>query len=108
MLKACSILAKDNTQSIIFGIIKSSKIISSAALIVICLCGSFLIADVLIVKEFGLGIAVAIFVDAFIIRTILVPSTMTLLDKWNWYMPNWMHKFKRDKLISQIPNKEKE
>ena len=99
---------KDNTQSIIFGIIKSSKIISSAALIVICLCGSFLIADVLIVKEFGLGIAVAIFVDAFIIRTILVPSTMTLLDKWNWYMPNWMHKFKRDKLISQIPNKEKE
>jgi putative drug exporter of the RND superfamily len=99
---------KDNTQSIIFGIVKSSKIITSAAMIVICLCGSFMVADVLIVKEFGLGIAVAIFVDAFIIRTILVPSTMALLGKWNWYMPNWMKKFKNDTQVLQIQHKEKE
>jgi RND superfamily putative drug exporter len=82
----------DNTKSIVFGIEKTSRIITSAALIVICLCGSFLVADVLMVKAFGLGIAVAIFVDAFLIRTLLVPSTMILLKKCNWYLPRWLAK----------------
>lgn len=81
-----------NKHSVIFGIEKTSKIITSAALIVIFLCGSFLVADVLMVKAFGLGIAVAIFVDAFLIRTLLVPSTMILLTQWNWYLPNWLDK----------------
>ncbi len=81
-----------NPRSIIFGIEKTSRIITSAALIVILLCGSFLVADVLMVKAFGLGIAVAIFVDAFLIRTLLVPSTMILLKKWNWYLPQWLSK----------------
>ena len=80
----------NNHKSIIFGIEHSSRIITSAAIIVICICGSFMFADVLMVKAFGLGIAVAVFVDAFIIRTILVPSTMALLDKWNWYLPRWL------------------
>lgn len=83
---------KSNTRSIIFGIEKTSRIITSAALIVIFLCGSFLVADLLMVKAFGLGIAVAIFVDAFLIRTLLVPSTMILLKKWNWYLPKWLNK----------------
>jgi RND superfamily putative drug exporter len=47
-------------------------------------------ADILIVKAFGLGIAVAIFVDAFLIRLLLVPSAMALLGKWNWYLPKWL------------------
>ena len=83
---------KNNNKSIIFGIEKTSKIITSAALIVICTCGSFFVADVLMVKAFGLGIAVAIFVDAFLIRTLLVPSTMALIKKWNWYLPRWLSK----------------
>ncbi|CDZ77168.1 Membrane protein YdfJ [Legionella massiliensis] len=87
----------DNKESIIFGIEKSSKIITSAALIVIVICGSFLVANVLMVKAFGLGIAVAIFVDAFLIRTLLVPSTMVLLEKWNWYLPKWL-----DKVIPEL------
>lgn len=82
----------NNNQSIVCGIEKTGKIITSAALIVICICGSFLVADVLMVKAFGLGIAVAIFVDAFLIRTLLVPSTMVLLEQWNWYLPAWLHK----------------
>lgn len=81
-----------NRRSVIFGIEKTSKIITSAALIVIFLCGSFLVADVLMVKAFGLGIAVAIFVDAFLIRTLLVPSTMILVKQWNWYLPRWLDK----------------
>ena len=83
-------LSGDNDKSIIFGIEHSSRIITSAALIVIVICCSFLVADVLMVKAFGLGIAVAIFVDAFLIRTILVPATMALMKKWNWYLPKWL------------------
>lgn len=85
-------LSHDNEKSIIFGLEKSSRIITSAAIIVICICGSFLVADVLMVKAFGLGIAIAIFVDAFLIRTLLVPATMTLVNKWNWYLPGWLAK----------------
>ena len=84
------ISTKDNIKRIVFGIVKSGRIITSAALIVIMLCGSFMFADVLMVKEFGLGIAVAIFVDAFAIRTILVPATMALAKNWNWYLPKWL------------------
>lgn len=80
----------DNKQSIIFGIEKSSRIITCAAIIVIFICSAFLIADVLLVKAFGLGIAVAIFVDAFLIRTLLVPAVMTIMGRWNWYLPKWM------------------
>ncbi len=82
----------DNNGSIVSGIEHSSRIITSAALIVMCLCGSFMVADVLMVKEFGLSIAVAIFVDAFLIRTFLVPSTMALVKSWNWYLPKWLDK----------------
>ena len=80
----------DNIKSTILGIEYSSRIITSAAIIVILICFSFMSADILIVKEFGLGIASAIFVDAFLIRCILVPTTMAILGKWNWYLPRWL------------------
>jgi RND superfamily putative drug exporter len=80
----------DNIKSIVMGIDRSCRIISSAAIIVVLICFSFMSAQILIVKAFGLGIAVAVFVDAFIIRTMLVPATMALLGKWNWYLPKWL------------------
>ena len=83
---------QDNKKAIIFGIEKSGKIITSAAIIVIFLCGSFLVADVLMVKAFGLGIAIAIFIDAFLVRSMLVPATMRILSSWNWYLPKWLNK----------------
>lgn len=86
-----------NIKSIVFGINRSWRIITSAAVIVILICFSFMSADILIVKAFGLGIAVAVFVDAFIIRTLLVPATMTILGKWNWYLPKWL-----DKILPKI------
>ncbi|WP_031565255.1 MMPL family transporter [Legionella wadsworthii] len=96
-IKEAHQITKDNKNSIIFGIEKSSRIITSAALIVIVICGSFLIADVLMVKAFGLGIAVAIFVDAFLIRTFLVPATMAIFKNWVWYLPKWM-----DRLLPKL------
>ncbi|MEO8401717.1 MAG: MMPL family transporter [Gammaproteobacteria bacterium] len=80
----------DNIKSITSGIEHSSKIITSAATIVIVICLSFMFADILIVKAFGLGVAIAIFVDAFLIRTILVPASMLILGSWNWYLPKWL------------------
>ncbi|MBA3662115.1 MAG: MMPL family transporter [Gammaproteobacteria bacterium] len=80
----------DSVESICYGIVHSSKIITSAAIIVILICFSFISADILLVKAFGLGIAIAIFVDAFLIRTIMVPAFMTILGKWNWYLPKWL------------------
>lgn len=80
----------NNVKSIVFGINRSGRIIASAAIIVILICFSFMSADILIVKAFGLGIAVAVFIDAFVIRTILVPAIMTIMNKWNWYLPKWL------------------
>jgi len=77
-------------ESIIYGIDHSSKIITSAAIILILICLVFMTADIIIVKAFGLGIAVAVFIDAFLIRTILVPATMAILGPWNWYLPRWL------------------
>lgn len=91
-IKECYEKTGDNDTSIIFGIEQSSRIITSAAIIVIFICASFMVADVLMVKAFGLGIAVAIFVDAFLIRTVLVPATMSLIKQWNWYLPQWLDK----------------
>lgn len=91
-IKECYEKTKNNERSIIFGIAQSSRIITSAALIVIFICCSFMVADVLMVKAFGLGIAVAIFVDAFLIRSILVPATMALVKSLNWYLPKWLDK----------------
>lgn len=83
---------QDNVQSIMMGIEQSSRIITSAAMIVILLCLAFMSADIIIVKAFGLGIAVAVFVDAFIIRTLFVPAVMALMGDWNWYAPEWLKK----------------
>lgn len=79
-------------KSITYGVEQSSRIITSAAIIVLAISASFMVADILMVKAFGLGIAVAIFTDAFLIRSLLVPATMTLMGKLNWYLPKWLEK----------------
>jgi len=54
--------------------------------------GSFLLSDDRIIKMFGLGLAVAVFLDAFVIRSLLVPALMQLLGPANWWMPKWLSK----------------
>lgn len=77
----------ENTQATIDGLVSTSKIITSAALIMIAITGSFVFTDVLPVKQIGVGIAVAVAIDATIIRLMLVPSLMKLLGDWNWWLP---------------------
>ena len=75
----------DNTQAVAEGLQSSGKIITSAALIVVCVSLSFVTADIVLIKALGLGVAVAVAVDATIVRALLVPATMRLLGKWNWW-----------------------
>ena len=76
-----------NTQATIDGLVSTSKIITSAALIMIVITGAFAFTDVMPVKQIGIGIAIAITIDATIIRLMLVPSLMKLLGEWNWWLP---------------------
>lgn len=81
----------DNTYATIEGLAGTSKIITSAALIMIAITGAFAFTGVVPVKQIGIGIAVAIALDATIVRLLLVPSLMKLFGKANWWMP-----FKQD------------
>ncbi|MFS0781621.1 MMPL family transporter [Bacillus sp. 1P06AnD] len=85
------LLTADNNEATVTGLAATSKIITSAALIMIVLTGAFAFTGVVPVKQIGIGIALAIFVDATIIRLLLVPSLMKLLGDWNWWLPFSQH-----------------
>jgi RND superfamily putative drug exporter len=79
---------KDNDYATLEGLISTSKLITSAALIIIVITGAFAFTGVVPVKQIGLGMALAILIDATIVRMILVPSLMKLLGNWNWWAPS--------------------
>lgn len=83
-------LTGDNTKSVALGLERSARIITSAALIMVIVLGAFVTADIVFIKAFGLGAALAIAIDASLIRLLLVPATMRLLGDWNWYLPKWL------------------
>jgi RND superfamily putative drug exporter len=77
----------NNNLATLDGLTTTSKIITSAAAIMIVVTGAFSFTDILPVKQVGIAVAFSIFIDATIIRMILVPSLMKLLGDWNWWMP---------------------
>ncbi|MEU9996510.1 MMPL family transporter [Streptomyces sp. NPDC050848] len=80
----------DNGTAIVEGISRTARIITSAALIMVAVFLSFAVADDPSSKMFGLGLATAIFIDATVVRMVLVPATMTLLGRANWWLPKWL------------------
>ncbi|MFE8703083.1 MMPL family transporter [Cytobacillus sp. FJAT-54145] len=76
---------RDNDRATLNGLVSTSKIITSAAAIMIVITGAFAFTGVMPVKQLGVGIALAIFIDATIVRMILVPSLMKLMGDWNWW-----------------------
>ncbi|WP_020392240.1 MMPL family transporter [Kribbella catacumbae] len=80
----------DNEGSVIRGITSTGRVITSAALIMISVFLSFVPSSDPTIKMFGLGLAVAIFVDATIVRLVLVPAAMKLLGDANWWLPGWL------------------
>ena len=77
----------DNTEAVARGLERSGRIVSSAALVVVVVAGSFAWADIVLIKALGLGVAIAVALDATVVRALLVPATMRLLGRWNWWVP---------------------
>ncbi|MGR6998009.1 MMPL family transporter [Yinghuangia aomiensis] len=80
----------DNRTAIVEGVSGTARIITSAALIMVAVFLSFAVAEDPSIKMFGLGLATAIFIDATVVRMVLVPATMTLLGRTNWWLPKWL------------------
>lgn len=80
----------DNGTAIVDGVSRTARIITSAALIMVAVFLSFAVAEDPSTKMFGLGLATAIFIDATVVRMVLVPATMTLLGRTNWWLPKWL------------------
>jgi RND superfamily putative drug exporter len=80
----------DTTDAVIHGVGSTGRIITGAALIIVVVFIGFATGDIVGFQQMGFGVAVALLLDATVIRTILVPSSMALLGEWNWYLPKWL------------------
>ena len=83
----------DNTKAVARGLERSGRIVTSAAVIVVVVAGSFAFADIVLIKALGIGVAIAVALDATVVRALLVPATMRLLGKWNWWIPASLERF---------------
>ena len=83
---------RDNYHSVVDGLAATGRIITSAALIMVCVFSSFVLNGDPVVKQFGVGLAVAIAVDATIVRCMLVPAVMVLMRNGNWWLPAWLER----------------
>jgi len=88
----------DNTVAVARGLERSGRIVTSAALIVVVVAGSFAFADIVLIKALGLGVAISVALDATVVRALLVPATMRLLGRWNWWMPESLERFVANRL----------
>jgi RND superfamily putative drug exporter len=77
-------------EAVTYGIKTTAGVVTSAALVMVCVFAVFATLSLLIFKQFGVGLAAAILIDATIVRAILLPATMKLLGDWNWYLPKWL------------------
>ncbi len=80
----------DNANAVAEGLASTARVITAAALIMVFVFGSFVVSDLRALKLVGLGLAVAVAVDASIVRIVLVPATMELLGDANWWFPRWL------------------
>jgi putative drug exporter of the RND superfamily len=87
----------DNKTSVVRGLVTSARVITAAALIMVFVFGSFVLNGDPTVKQFGIGLAVAVILDATVVRCLLVPALMILMGKINWYMPRWL-----DRIVPRI------
>jgi uncharacterized membrane protein YdfJ with MMPL/SSD domain len=87
----------DNERAVAEGLASSARTISSAALIMSSVFAVFVLTGVPSIKELGLGAAVAIALDATLVRLVLVPAAMKLMGQWNWWMPSWL-----DRLLPRL------
>ncbi|HXT38220.1 MAG TPA: MMPL family transporter [Chloroflexota bacterium] len=95
---------QNNAGSVAYGLERTGRIVTSAALILVVVAGSFAFTDIVLVKAVGLGLAFAILLDATLIRCLLVPATMRVLGDWNWWLPRPL----RSLLGSNFPDRDRD
>ena len=83
-------LTGDNTESVAYGVRTTAGLITGAALIMVAVFGGFAAGDMVMFQQMGFGLAVAVLIDATLVRTVLVPASMKLLGVRNWYLPKWL------------------
>jgi len=79
-----------NEESVAMGLERTGSVITGAAAIMVVVFGAYVLSDIIVVKELGFALAVAVAIDAALIRVILVPATMRLMGEWNWWLPKWL------------------
>ena len=80
----------DNVRAVSFGLARTGRIVTSAALIIVVVGLSFAFTSIVVTKAIGIGLAVAVALDATVIRVLMVPAAMRLLGRWNWWLPSWL------------------
>ena len=80
----------DTTGSVAWGVGSTARIITGAALIIVAVFAGFAKGDLIAFQQMGFGVAIALLLDATVIRSVILPSAMTLLGRWNWYLPSWL------------------
>ena len=80
----------DTRSSVVWGVSSTARIITGAALIIIVVFLGFAMGDLVMFQQMGFGVALALLLDATVIRSVVLPSAMVLLDERNWYLPNWL------------------
>ena len=93
----------NNTEAVSFGLRSTGRLITGAALIMVAVFGGFALGDLVMMQQMGFGLAVAIFLDATLVRCVLVPATMKLLGRHNWYLPKWLEWIPNVSLGEQQP-----
>jgi uncharacterized membrane protein YdfJ with MMPL/SSD domain len=76
--------------AIAHGIKSTAGVVTSAAIVMVAVFSVFIALSMMMFKEFGVGLAAAVLIDATIVRGVLLPASMKLLGDWNWYLPNWL------------------
>jgi len=87
----------DERRAVVEGLANTGRVITSAAAIMVCVFTSFVLNGDPVVKEFGVGLAVAIAIDSTLVRCLLVPAVMVLLGKRAWWLPRWL-----DRIVPHI------
>lgn len=82
----------DNDRAVATGVERTTGLITGAAMAMVVVASGFALAEILPVKIIGVGIAIAVFIDATLVRALLVPAVMKLMGRWNWYLPSFMEK----------------
>jgi uncharacterized membrane protein YdfJ with MMPL/SSD domain len=79
-----------NDEAIMHGVASTARLITGAALIIVAVFAGFARGDLVMFQQMGFGVAVALLIDATLVRSVLVPAAMTLLGARNWYLPRWL------------------